>query len=147
MKKKVFHSCLNFDHEKQYRSTTDKESLTVPDQALTISEIMKRYASGRPINVKSYEEYDGDNIDNVQGIPLAKLDLSEIHDLAEVTRTNLQNLENEKNKRLQEQKDKQLEESIIAKFKARQEAKEQPLEAIPAKFIQTTLPIQETPGK
>lgn len=143
MKKKVFMSCLNYDYTKQPRSTTDQPSLTVPDQALTITEIMKRYASGRPINVKNYDEYDGDNTDNVQGIPLAKLDISEIHDLAEVTRTNLQNLENERNVRIQEQKDKALEESIIAKFKARQEAKEQPLEAIPAKFIQTSLPIQE----
>jgi len=114
--------------------------MTVPDQSLTIPEILKRYASGRPINVKQYDEYTGDD-DNQTGVDIRTMDISEVHDLFNVTKANLQKLQTEKNQRLADERAADLEKSIIAKYEARRAAHKDQPEVESAKFIQLDLPI------
>jgi hypothetical protein len=67
MKKTNFRSSINYDHTTEKYESTELESETVPDQSLTIPEMIKRHASGRPINVKVYDEYDGGG-DDLTGV-------------------------------------------------------------------------------
>ncbi|WNK13240.1 MAG: hypothetical protein [Microvirus sp.] len=55
-------------------------SMTIPDQTMSISEIMRRFASGLPLGGMRVPEYDGED-DLLEGINPKTLDLSEIHDL------------------------------------------------------------------
>lgn len=139
MKKTNFRSTINYDYTKEQYSKNMEASLTVPDQSLTIPEIMKRYASGRGVNVKIYDEYDGGD-DHITGTDIRTLDLVEISEILKRTNNNLQILKNETDRRRKEQNDAQLEKTIIAKFKAREAAKKQ--DQLPDKpvFIQPTLP-------
>lgn len=61
-------------------------SLTVPDQALTIQEILLRYASGTLPNIVIGEEYNEDmpdlrGLDYVERANLAKENLQQVSDL------------------------------------------------------------------
>jgi hypothetical protein len=64
-----------------YKDTDKKErfnkpSLTMPDQTMSIPEILARYARGLPITQGKVPIYNGEN-DPFDGIPYEKLDLSE----------------------------------------------------------------------
>ncbi|WNK13796.1 MAG: hypothetical protein [Microvirus sp.] len=143
MKKKTFNSILNYEHTKQYATKITEPSMTVPDQSLTIPEIIKRFATGRPVNVKVYDEYTGDH-DNLTGVDIRTMDISEIHDLVSVTNQNLQTLKSESDRRRKISQDKALEESIIAKYEARKKARDQKdVDPGEAKFIQLDLPIDQ----
>ncbi len=56
-------------------------SLTVPDQSLTIRQIMERYARGLPLEGQRVPIYEGEDEDNYLPDPRT-LDLSEREDLA-----------------------------------------------------------------
>ncbi|WNK13080.1 MAG: hypothetical protein [Microvirus sp.] len=139
MKKVTFKSCLNYDYTKELREQNNGESQTVPDQALTIPEVLKRYASGRPLDVAVYDDYQGD-AEHLTGVDIRTMDIEEVHELLTITKTNLQKLQDETNIRRKKEYDEKLEESIIAKFKARQEA-DKPSEQQPSHFIQPKLPL------
>lgn len=139
-KKKVFQNTITYDHTKQIYSRSEKPSLTIPDLSLTIPEILKRYASGRPLNVKVYDEFDG-GADHLTGLDIRKMDITEIHELMETTANNINALRYEADRRRKQQQDAALEASIIAKYEAKRKLKEQPEEPTPAKFVQLDLPI------
>lgn len=50
--------------------TTDKPSLTVPDQALTIKQILDRYARGLPLGGQKVPIYDGDDYDDMPDLTM-----------------------------------------------------------------------------
>lgn len=54
-------------------------SLTIPDQTMSIKELVTRFAKGLPIAEGKTPIYDEDGVS--EGIDLRKLDLSEIHEL------------------------------------------------------------------
>lgn len=138
-KSKVFYSCLNYDHRKQPKEQNNGESDVIPDQSLSIEEILKRFASGRSIDVATYEEYDGDN-SNITGIDIRTMDIVEVNQLLDITNKNLQNLKTEHDRRRKEEQDAALEKSIIEKFKARTKQEDE-LAPVPVKFIQTSIPL------
>jgi hypothetical protein len=139
MKKTNFRSSINYDHTTEKYESTELESETVPDQSLTIPEMIKRHASGRPINVKVYDEYDGGG-DDLTGVDIRTLDMSEIHDLVARTTDNLAKFNYEKDRRRKEQQDADLEKSIIAKYEARRkELEPDPGPSRPV-FVQPVLP-------
>lgn len=60
----------------------DMPSMTIPDQAMSIPEMIKRYASGLPLGgarVPFYEENPEDDL--LGGRPFASFDLSEQNDI------------------------------------------------------------------
>lgn len=55
-------------------------SMTVPDQTISIKELVNRFTQGLPIPVGKTPIYDESG--EAEGIDLKKLDLSEIHNMA-----------------------------------------------------------------
>ena len=116
--------------------TTTLPHATKPDMALTISEILKRYSSGRSVNVPVYDEYSGDD-DNLTGIDIRTLDMVEVQEMLARVNDSRQKLILEQSRRRKQEADEKLEASIIAKYKARMEA-EKPVESKPV-YIQTSI--------
>lgn len=58
--------------------TNDKPSLTVPDQTMSVQQIVSRYQRGLPISGQKVPVYYGDDENYVD---LDKMDLEEIHEL------------------------------------------------------------------
>lgn len=65
----------------------DQPSKTIPDQTMSIGEILKRYASGLPLGGVKTPLYEGEESE----VPANwdKLDLSEKHDLIEANRARI----------------------------------------------------------
>lgn len=78
-------SQYNYNPKLAKREIFRKPGLTVPDQTMSIKEIMERFARGIPMeNIAKVPIYDGEE----NQLPDAKtLDLSEIQQLAEEART------------------------------------------------------------
>ena len=73
---------------KQYETNTEP-SKTIPDQTLSITEILKRYASGLPLEGARVPIYNGD-----EAVPdTRKMDLSEIEDLKRSNQEHIQELQ------------------------------------------------------
>lgn len=136
LKKKRYSSRLNYRHEDQIFERFTEPSKTIPDQSLTIDEILKRYASGRPVNVKIYDEFTGDD-DLQTGVDIRTLDLHEVHEMLQQSRANVEKLQTEQRLRIQAKRDADLEASIIKKYEERR--KQNPPEEKP-KFVQLTIP-------
>lgn len=64
------------------------EIVTIPNQAMTVQEIMQRFASGRPIPKSVNMMYTGDDYTP----DVRKMDISEYEDLKEATRINIEQL-------------------------------------------------------
>lgn len=144
-KKKTFQNSWNYDHTAQYATVFTEPSMTKPDMTLTIPQMIKRFASGRPLNVKNYDDYGGES-DNFTGLDLRTLDIHEVQELLETTRTNISRLDIEVKRRRKIEQDKALEESIIKKYQERMKLEGEPLPGSPM-FKQLALPIKEQPEK
>jgi len=82
----------NMFNAKEYKDDEvfNEPSQTVPDQALTIREILKRYASGQPLGGSQEPIYEGDEGD---GIDPRRLDLAERQELEIAARQELAEIE------------------------------------------------------
>jgi hypothetical protein len=90
---KKFNTILNY---KEYKGQVNKQkSLTVPDQAMTVKQIMQRYARGLP--VEQFQPIYDENIDeDSEYLPDPRtMDLAERQELAEQIRYDLENLRNQ----------------------------------------------------
>lgn len=68
-----------------------KPSLTVPDQSMTIAEIMRRFAQGLPMEGQKVPVYNGDT-----EVPdFRKMDLVDIQELRERNEENIKNIQTE----------------------------------------------------
>jgi hypothetical protein len=76
-KKFKVHNWLNYDHEEQQYEVNKQKSLTIPDQAMTIKEILNRYARG--LDVEGFRPiYDDEDISLDDYLPdPRKMDLAE----------------------------------------------------------------------
>lgn len=67
----------------------DEASMTVPDQAMSVQEIMLRFTSGRPVNLNSELMYTDDQL-----LPdLARMDFVERQELIEANAERIKNLQ------------------------------------------------------
>lgn len=84
MQKRI-RTTLNFDPSGiDYQGTaTGSKTLTVPDQAMTIPEILARYARGLSLENGKIPIYENDDIDDYSFIDLRKLDFTERQELRE----------------------------------------------------------------
>lgn len=95
-------------------------SMTVPDQSMTISEILRRFGSGLPLGGQRVEFYEGEE-DMFDGINPATLDITEkeaiiqerVNELAE-----LQKKQKHQSKKQKEAQQLDLEEQIKKQLKA-----------------------------
>lgn len=138
MKKKIFHSMLNYDHHKQPRSVITEPSMTKPDLALTIPEILNRFTSGRKVDVPIFDDFTGDDPSHT-GVDIRTMDISEVHELLKVTRENAQRLQHEANLRHYQKQQEEYEKKVIEKYEQRRQEKNEP-EIPPNKFIQLEIP-------
>ena len=111
--------------------------------ALTISEILKRYASGRSVNVPVYDEYSGDD-ESLTGVDIRTLDMVEVQEMLSRVNESREKLILEQSRRRKVEADAKLEASIIAKYKARIEA-DKPVESKPV-YVQTSI-LDKTDSK
>lgn len=86
--------------DKSYKGTPHREknnlpSKTVPDQSMSVAEIMQRFASGLPVGGQKVPVYEGEEHD----YPLnwEKMDISERHDFVKNNLQMIKELQNELN--------------------------------------------------
>lgn len=80
--RKVYHALNAHERPKNYKQFT-KPSLAVPDQSLTIDQLIKRYRRGQPlegVNTPIYEEEDENLSTRVDGVNPKTLDLVDIQE-------------------------------------------------------------------
>jgi len=77
----------------RFEKPNTKPSQTIPDQSLTVSQIMTRYAQGRPLGGQlqtSYDQKENEEIDFDDYLPdLSKMDLADKHELLEKAKEHL----------------------------------------------------------
>lgn len=116
-----------FNHRGQSdKEIYEKPSLTVPDQTLSISEILRRYASGLSLGGGRVPTYESEGEDFDQVVPdLRKMDLAEIQQIKEQNDAELMRIREEmvtKKKQLQELEKKNLiDNAVQAELRKREE--------------------------
>jgi len=101
---------LNYNTFEKVYEKNDKPSQTVPDQTMSIRELLKRYASGLPLGGSKEPIYEGEDGD---GIDPRRLDLAERQELEIAARQELAEIEERlKSKKVEKSKAKLSEEQI-----------------------------------
>ena len=67
---------FEFQHLKIEGQKFTQPSMTIPDQTMSIPELIRRYAQGLPLGAPKVPIYEGED-DPMQGVNFKKLDLSE----------------------------------------------------------------------
>jgi hypothetical protein len=67
---------FEFQHLKIQGQKFTQPSMTIPDQTMSIPELIRRYAQGLPLGAPRVPIYEGED-DPMQGVNFKKLDLSE----------------------------------------------------------------------
>lgn len=89
----TFKNHYNRDKFPDTGEVNDQPSETVPDQSMSIPEILRRYAAGLHIGGSRNPIYEGDDDDILGGVDPRKLDLSEREQLKRDLREELENLQ------------------------------------------------------
>lgn len=78
----MFKNPYDFKNHKKKYEVNNMPSKTIPDQSMSIPELIKRYASGLPLGGQKVPMYDTDDThDILNGRPFASYDLSEQHNI------------------------------------------------------------------
>ena len=96
-KKYKVNSWANYNHEEQQYEINKQKSLTIPDQAMSIKDILSRFARG--LDVEGFKPiYDDDDITLDDYIPDPKnMDLAERQEYKEYATQELYSLKNQFN--------------------------------------------------
>ncbi len=96
-KKFKINSWSNYDHTEQQYEVNKQKSLTIPDQAMSIKEILNRYARG--LDVEGFKPiYDDDDITLDDTMPDPRnMDLAEREEYKEYVLQELYSLKNQFN--------------------------------------------------
>jgi hypothetical protein len=81
---------LNYNSKEEKYETNGQPSMTVPDQTMSIRELIRRYASGLPLGGSKEPIYEGEDGD---GIDPRTLDLAERQELEIYARQELAEIE------------------------------------------------------
>lgn len=87
-----FRNNWNSNEFPQHAETNREASKTVPDQSLSIQQILTRYATGQPLGNQKSPIYYGDEVTVPE---MEKLDLSERYDLIKENRQKIESLKRE----------------------------------------------------
>lgn len=108
----------NYNHKAFEGQRFSKPSLTVPDQTMSVKQILARHAQGLPITgAKGEPQYNPEG----NGVDIRTLDLSEVYDLKIATQRRIEELKasakaaaEEAKKQAAEARKKELEEFALA---------------------------------
>lgn len=112
---------MTFKHH--YNSKPDKgevnnvPSLTIPDQTMSLREILRRYAAGYPVEGQKEPQYLGEEDDMPD---IKKMDLSEIEDYANEYKKHIEIFDNVKKTAAEKKAAKLREKEIDLEIKRRQ---------------------------
>lgn len=76
---RIYHTWLNADQRPKDYEVSFKPSMTIPDQSMSLKEILDRFARGLPLDGEKVGMYHGDEMP----VQLQKMDLTEIQELRE----------------------------------------------------------------
>jgi hypothetical protein len=103
-------SILNYQNFDKNYETNNKPSQTVPDQTMSIRQLLRRYASGLPLGGSKEPIYEGEDGD---GVDPRRLDLAERQELEIAARQELAEIEERlKSKKAEKSKAKLSDEQI-----------------------------------
>lgn len=88
-------------------------SKTLPDQAMTVKQLIDRFQRGLPVTGQMQGEYSGED-DVLNGIDLRTLDISEKHEIIDNFNKELQDIEQRKKNRAAEAREKRAEDARAA---------------------------------
>lgn len=109
---KTPYNAKNFSYEdEEVNRLPDR---TVPDQSMSIAEIMRRFASGLPIGGQRVPVYNGEDDDMPD---LTHLDLADRQTILEDAAAELMEIKSRLNKKEQDKRNKALERSLELKVK------------------------------
>ncbi|QGF19321.1 hypothetical protein [Antarctic microvirus CAA_003_V_4] len=112
----------NTTNARQWEKTPEvnnSPSLTIPDQTMSINEIVRRFASGLPLGGNRVPEYDGED-DVLDGINPKTLDMSELHEIRQEFANELKALASKPQQQTKKQLSIEDVESIIKKHNTTQ---------------------------
>lgn len=106
MKKHKFASDYDFENIINEYLPNDEPSQTVPDQAMSIAEIMRRYAQGLPLEGEKVPFYENEeDIDTGNNMPdVSRMDLVDRLQLAKDAKEHAQEMERQIREQLQREK-------------------------------------------
>ena len=107
----------------------DEPSLTIPDQAMTVQELLTRFASGLPLSAGRVPIYEGEE----EMTDLEKLDLAEREEILRSAREEIREITERVNKRKLDAQQRNLEEKVAARLKAEADKRAQ-FEALKKEF-------------
>ena len=122
--RKVTHT-LNYVPDPNLYKTTNKPSLTIPDETMTLRTILDRFARGLPITGQDKEPiYNGED---GLGVDIRTLDISEREEIADKARRELKEiadrLQSGHNNRMRETLKKQLKKELQEEEQAQAQKK------------------------
>lgn len=107
--RRVFKTAYNMRDVMPDMERFRKPSLTQPDEALSVEEVMRRLTAGIPVNAARELVFNGDEVD----LPdFEKMDLSERHDYAESVRKAVKDNQEKADKIRQQKQDKRREKLV-----------------------------------
>lgn len=95
-----FKTHYNFEVHIPDDEVNNMPSLTVPDQSMSVSEIMRRFANGLPIGGQQVELWEQDDV--FEGVDPRRLDLSEHEDLQRSIKQELSDIQLRQEKKEQQ---------------------------------------------
>lgn len=108
MKPKIMTPYTSRERERKYE-VNNQPSLTIPDQTMSIAELVRRYAQGLPIEGQKVPLYDGEN----EFPDLTKMDLADRQTYLESAAQEYQEIQDRINKQIKAFKDKKEKPRII----------------------------------
>ena len=116
----MFRNILNYTPDAG--QINDLPSLTVPDETMSIRELVQRYSRGLPIKGIDKEAIFQPDID---GIPFEVLDISERHELMQEAQAKIKEFQDKQkeynDKKLKEQQEKLIQDEVEKRLKAKEE--------------------------
>lgn len=97
--------------QKRYEENT-APSLTVPDQSLSINEILKRFASGLPLGGSKVPFYQDEDDDLLGGVDPKTLDLAEKQQIKEAAKKELEEIKGRLDKKAKEKFEKETRDKV-----------------------------------
>ena len=122
MKETKFKNHFNASDFQNDNETSDKPSMTIPDQTLSIPEIMERFARGLPLGGANVELWEGED-DELDGVDLKTLDLSERYDLVKRRKEELEKLQEKYRKTIEEKQHQKRQEQAIKAYQQKLDEK------------------------
>lgn len=95
-----------------YHDNVSGKSMTVPDQGMTVQQMLRRFASGMPVNAR-FKDAQFDSDTGMAGVPdISKLDLVDQQEAKQYVANRIKELQNQAAREEQENKDKKFNEAV-----------------------------------